>query len=74
MPQERPLRSARLPIPQCTEILRLIDHYGLTGAIMVPIMFIRMLKLSQEIRTGYDVSSMKFIIHAATSCQTDVKR
>jgi acyl-CoA synthetase (AMP-forming)/AMP-acid ligase II len=37
-------------------------------------MFVRMLKLPEEVRTRYDVSSMKSAIHAAAPCPIDVKR
>jgi fatty-acyl-CoA synthase len=36
-------------------------------------MFIRMLKLPQEVRERYDVSSMQFAIHAAAPCPVEVK-
>jgi len=56
------------------DALRLIEDYKLTGAIMVPIMFIRMLKLSEDVRHKYDLSSLEFIIHAAAPCPADVKK
>lgn len=56
------------------EFLRLIETYQLTGAIMVPIMFIRLLKQYEQLREKYDLSSMEFIIHAAAPCPIDVKR
>jgi len=56
------------------DTLRLIEDYKLTGAIMVPIMFIRMLKLSEDVRHKYDLSSLEFIIHAAAPCPADVKK
>jgi long-chain acyl-CoA synthetase len=40
----------------------------------VPTMFVRMLKLPQEVRERYDVSSLKVAIHAAAPCPVDVKR
>lgn len=54
-------------------LLKLIEEYRLTAGIMVPIMFIRLLKLPEEIRDRYDVSSLEFIIHAAAPCPVDVK-
>lgn len=56
------------------EFLALIEEYRLTAAIMVPIMFIRLLKLPEDVRNKYDLSSLKFIIHAAAPCPADVKR
>jgi acyl-CoA synthetase (AMP-forming)/AMP-acid ligase II len=37
-------------------------------------MFVRMLKLPEEVRTSYDVSSLKVAIHAAAPCPVQVKR
>lgn len=50
-----------------------IDQYAITASIMVPIMFIRLLKLPEEVRAKYDLSSLKFIVHAAAPCPADVK-
>ncbi len=41
---------------------------------MVPTMFIRLMKLPEEVRKKYDVSSLRHIIHAAAPCPADVKR
>jgi long-chain acyl-CoA synthetase len=41
---------------------------------MVPTQFIRMLQLPDETKQKYDVSSMKWAIHAAAPCPVDVKR
>ncbi|MDO6459678.1 acyl-CoA synthetase [Granulosicoccaceae sp. 1_MG-2023] len=54
--------------------LSLIEEYRLTASIMVPIMFIRMLKLPDAVRLKYDISSMTFIIHVAAPCPPDIKR
>ena len=37
-------------------------------------MFVRMLKLPDEVRTKYDLSSQKVAIHAAAPCSVEVKR
>ncbi|MGJ4894976.1 acyl-CoA synthetase [Bradyrhizobium oligotrophicum] len=41
---------------------------------MVPTMFIRLMKLPEEVRRRYDVSSLRHVIHAAAPCPADVKR
>ena len=41
---------------------------------MVPTMFIRLMKLPEEVRRKYDMSSLRHIIHAAAPCPADVKR
>ncbi|PLW70126.1 acyl-CoA synthetase [Pseudohalioglobus lutimaris] len=53
--------------------LALIEEHRATHSQWVPIMFIRMLKLPQEVRERYDVSSMQFAIHAAAPCPIEVK-
>ncbi len=54
--------------------LKLVDEQKITTAFMVPTMFIRLLRLPQEVRERYDVSSLRFIIHAAAPCPADVKK
>jgi len=41
---------------------------------MVPTMFIRLMKLPEEVRRKYDMSSLRHVIHAAAPCPADVKR
>lgn len=53
--------------------LALIDRYQVTHSQWVPTMFIRMLKLSNDIRKKYNVSSMNFAIHAAAPCPVEIK-
>jgi fatty-acyl-CoA synthase len=56
------------------QCLALIEHYRVTHAQFVPTMFVRMLRLPPEVREKYDVSSLKFVIHAAAPCPIAVKR
>lgn len=56
------------------EALRLIDEHKITHSQWVPTMFVRMLKLDDDVRAKYDVSSMQTAIHAAAPCPVDVKR
>ena len=53
--------------------LALIEEHRVTHSQWVPIMFVRMLKLPEEVRGRYDVSSMQFAIHAAAPCPIEVK-
>ncbi len=53
--------------------LQLIEQHKATHSQWVPIMFIRMLKLPEETRKKYDVSSLKVAIHAAAPCPIDIK-
>ncbi len=53
--------------------LQLIEEHRVTHSQWVPIMFIRMLKLPQKLRRAYDLSSMRFAIHAAAPCPVATK-
>jgi len=55
------------------ELLRLIERERIDTMFMVPTMFIRLLKLPEEVRARYDVSSLRHVIHAAAPCPADVK-
>jgi long-chain acyl-CoA synthetase len=55
-------------------LLELIEHQRHDTMFMVPTMFIRLLKLPEEVRARFDVSSLRFVIHAAAPCPRDVKR
>ena len=53
--------------------LECIERYSITHSQWVPTMFVRMLKLPQEVRLRYDVSSLQCAIHAAAPCPIPVK-
>ncbi|PKP98688.1 MAG: acyl-CoA synthetase [Alphaproteobacteria bacterium HGW-Alphaproteobacteria-13] len=53
--------------------LAAIQHYRCNAAQFVPTHFVRMLKLPDEVRAQYDVTSMKCAIHAAAPCPVPVK-
>ena len=53
--------------------LQYIQDYRITHSQWVPTMFVRMLKLPQEVRLKYDVSSLQCAIHAAAPCPIPVK-
>ncbi|GAA1529534.1 MULTISPECIES: AMP-binding protein [Brevibacterium] len=54
--------------------LAMIEKHGATHSQWVPTMFIRMLKLPEEVRHSYDLSSLEVAIHAAAPCPPEVKR
>jgi acyl-CoA synthetase (AMP-forming)/AMP-acid ligase II len=56
------------------EFLALVERYRVTCTQVVPTMFIRMLKLPEETRTRYDLSSLRSAVHAAAPCPVEVKR
>jgi long-chain acyl-CoA synthetase len=51
-----------------------IERHSITSAAMVPTQFIRMLKLDEETRARYDVSSLEWVLHTAAPCPEWVKR
>jgi acyl-CoA synthetase (AMP-forming)/AMP-acid ligase II len=53
--------------------LALIEKHRVTHSQWVPTMFVRMLKLPEEVRARYDVSSLQIAIHAAAPCPIPVK-
>ena len=55
------------------EYLRLIAKHHATHTQVVPTMFVRFLKLPDEVRLSYDVSSLQCAIHAAAPCPIPVK-
>jgi len=54
--------------------LQLIEQHKVTTSQWVPTMFVRMLKLDDEVRAKYDVSSLGVAVHAAAPCPIDVKK
>lgn len=56
-----------------TEALRLIERYGVTHLFMVPTHFVRLLKLPDSHRNAFDLSSLRFAIHAGAPCPVEVK-
>ena len=56
------------------EALALIERHRVTHSQWVPTMFVRMLKLPDDARTRYDLSSHRCAIHAAAPCPVETKR
>ncbi|MDQ3786530.1 MAG: acyl-CoA synthetase [Actinomycetota bacterium] len=56
------------------EMLRLIEKHRVTHSHMVPTQFHRLLELPEEVRSRYDVSSLRCMIHGAAPCPPEVKR
>jgi long-chain acyl-CoA synthetase len=55
-------------------LLALIDQYRITHVHLVPTMFVRLLKLPDETRRKYDLSSLEFVVHGAAPCPPELKR
>jgi long-chain acyl-CoA synthetase len=56
------------------DLLRLIETEQVTHLHMVPIMFNRLTKLPEAVKAKYDVSSLRFVVHAAAPCPAPTKR
>lgn len=56
------------------ELLRTIQDRQITTTAMVPTQFIRLLKLDPEIRSRFDVSSLRWLLHTAAPCPAWAKR
>ncbi len=54
--------------------LRDVERYQATFTQVVPTMFVRMLKLPEEVRERYDLSTLTAAVHAAAPCPVDVKQ
>ena len=54
--------------------LDLIGEYGVTWLYVVPTMMGRMLRLSDEIRSAADMSSLRTVLHVGAPCPPKVKR
>ncbi|OQW59254.1 MAG: long-chain fatty acid--CoA ligase [Proteobacteria bacterium SG_bin9] len=56
------------------DLLSLIQRHGVTHMHMVPTMFVRLLRLPDDIKRKYDLSSLRFIVHGAAPCPVHLKK
>ncbi|GAA0366062.1 acyl-CoA synthetase [Microbispora corallina] len=56
------------------ETLRLCERHRVTNSHMVPTHFKRLLALPEDVRRRYDLSSLRWMIHAAAPCPVPVKQ
>ena len=55
------------------QFLALVERHRVTHSVLVPTMFSRMLKLPDDVRRRYDVSSLETAFHGAAPCPIQVK-
>ena len=55
-------------------VLATIETHRAETTVMVPTHFIRLLALPEDVRSRYDVSSLRLVAHTGASCPIDVKR
>ena len=56
------------------EFLRLVEEHRPASTFLVPAQFVRLLRLSAEVRGRYDVSSLRLVVHGSAPVSVDVKR
>ncbi|MBM3488943.1 MAG: AMP-binding protein [Alphaproteobacteria bacterium] len=59
---------------EAEELLALIDRHRISHLHMVPTMFVRLLRLPDAVKRRYDLSSLRWVVHAAAPCPPEVKR
>jgi long-chain acyl-CoA synthetase len=55
-------------------VLRDIDELGITNAYFVPTHFARLLRLPDDVKAGFDGSSLRTVWHTAAPCPPAIKR
>jgi acyl-CoA synthetase (AMP-forming)/AMP-acid ligase II len=54
--------------------LAAIEQFRITHVQMVPTMFVRLLKLPEAVRSKYNLSSLRIVVHAAAPCPVPIKQ
>ena len=55
-------------------VLGAIERWQVNNAQFVPTMFVRLLALPEAVRGKHDLSSLRFVVHAAAPCPVEIKR
>jgi len=55
-------------------VLRAIEEHRIASTFMVPTQFVRLLRLPEEVRRRYDVSSLRLVVHGAAPVAPEIKR
>jgi long-chain acyl-CoA synthetase len=54
--------------------LSTIERMRITHPYLVPTMYVRLLRLPEDVRNGYDLSSVQFVSSTGAPCAADIKR
>jgi long-chain acyl-CoA synthetase len=54
-------------------LLALIERHRIDTVYLVPIMYVRLLRLPEDVRNRYDISSLRFVASTGAPCAPDVK-
>lgn len=80
-----PNAYARQALPNCyvlvmqtkfdaEAVLAAIERHRISHMVAVPTMFVRMLKLPEDVRRRYDLSSLQWVTHTGAPCSAETKR
>jgi long-chain acyl-CoA synthetase len=75
--QQAMLQGERLVLTSkfdAEQTLQLIERERISVAYLVPVMYVRLLRLPAEIRSRYDLSSLRFIASTGSPCAPEVKK
>ena len=67
-------RLVIMPSFDAEELLALVEQHRIDVLYLVPIMYVRLLKLPAEVRERYDISSIRFIASTGAPCAPEIKR
>jgi len=56
------------------EVLRLIERHRIDTIYLVPIMYVRLLKVDARTRASFDLSSLRFVASTGAPCAPELKR
>jgi long-chain acyl-CoA synthetase len=56
------------------EVLAAIQEHRISSTFMVPTQFVRLLRLPDEVRRSYDLSSLQMVVHGSAPVAVEVKR
>ncbi|WP_418317355.1 AMP-binding protein [Piscinibacter sakaiensis] len=56
------------------QTLALIERHAITHAYLVPTMYVRLLRLPEQVRRRHDLSSLRFVSSTGSPCPPEVKR
>ena len=63
-----------MPHFDAEQLLVLIERHRIDVVYLVPIMYVRLLRLPEAVRHQYDISSLRFVASTGSPCPPDVKR
>ena len=56
------------------QCLALIGKHRVTHSALVPTLFVRLLRLPEDVKTRYDLSSLRHVVHSGAPCPPEIKR